>query len=231
MPQALRRGGQRPGMSRAPGRRGARLRRTSLAVCCAVAGEVSLRRATLREGQHSVFVPLQTEIGAVVFAHRRAYPMLIGRVIEVDCQRRLGVRSFSSSLPPDLGLRTSFGCETGTGLTTVGTSRAVRRPEQCRATRRQAVGGRNDRQYWGLGDGANASEPPVARTCAELASRAADAPGRHLRSRAPKTLSSSAASSITISPFSSRLAPMLVWWRRSVQIPKTSRSSEVVMSK
>jgi hypothetical protein len=87
---------------------------TSLAMCCAVAGEVSLRRTTLREAQHSsVFLPLQSEIGPVVFAHRRAYPMLVGRVIEVDCRRRLGVRSFSSSLPPDLGLRTSFGRETG----------------------------------------------------------------------------------------------------------------------
>jgi hypothetical protein len=89
---------------------------TSLAMCCAVAGEVSLRRTTLREAQHSsVFVPLQSEIGPVVFAHRRAYPMLVGRVIEVNCRRRLGVRSFSSSLPPDLGLRTSFGRETGKG--------------------------------------------------------------------------------------------------------------------
>jgi hypothetical protein len=35
--------------------------------------------------------------------------MLAGRDIEVDCRRRLGVRSFSSLLPPDLGLRTSFG--------------------------------------------------------------------------------------------------------------------------
>jgi hypothetical protein len=83
-------------------------------MCCAVAGEVTLRRTTLREAQHSsVFLPLQTEIGPVVFAHRRAYPMLVGRVIEVDCRRRLGVRSFSSSLPPDLGLRTSFGRGTG----------------------------------------------------------------------------------------------------------------------
>jgi hypothetical protein len=39
--------------------------------------------------------------------------MLVGRDIEVDCRRRLGVRSFSPSLPPDLGLRTSFGRETG----------------------------------------------------------------------------------------------------------------------
>jgi hypothetical protein len=39
--------------------------------------------------------------------------MLVGRDIQIDCRRRLGVRSFSSSLPPDLGLRTSFGRETG----------------------------------------------------------------------------------------------------------------------
>jgi hypothetical protein len=94
---------------------------TSLAMCCAVAGEVTLRRTTLQEAQHSsVFLPLQTEIGPLVFVHRRAYPMLVGRVIEVDCRRRLGVRSFSSSLPPDLGLRTSFGRETGN------------RPDDCR---------------------------------------------------------------------------------------------------
>ena len=30
----------------------------------------------------------------MVVAHRRAYPMLVGRDIEVDCRRRLGFRSF-----------------------------------------------------------------------------------------------------------------------------------------
>ena len=48
-----------------------------------------------------------------MFAHRRAYRMLVGRDIAVDCRRRLGVRWFYSSLPPDLGLRTSFGREGG----------------------------------------------------------------------------------------------------------------------
>jgi hypothetical protein len=89
---------------------------TSLAFCCAVAGEISLRPTTLQEAQRSsVYVPLSREDGPLVFAHRRAYPMLAGRDIEVDCRRRLGVRSFSSSLPPDLGLRTSFGREGGHG--------------------------------------------------------------------------------------------------------------------
>jgi hypothetical protein len=83
---------------------------TTLAFCCAAAGEVTLRRTTLREPQDSsAYVPLPSEPDAAVFAHRRTYPMLAGREIQVDCRRRLGVRSFSSSLPPDLGLRASFG--------------------------------------------------------------------------------------------------------------------------
>ena len=87
---------------------------TSLAFCCAAAGEISLRPTTLLKVQRSpAYVPLRTGGGPSVFAHRRAYPMLVGRDIAVDCRRRLGVRSFSSSLPPDLGLRTSFGCESG----------------------------------------------------------------------------------------------------------------------
>jgi hypothetical protein len=89
---------------------------TALAFCCAVAGEVSLRPTTLQQAQRSsVYVPLWSGDGPVVFAHRRAYPLLVGRDIEVDCRRRLGVRSFFSSLPPDLGLRTSFGREGGHG--------------------------------------------------------------------------------------------------------------------
>jgi hypothetical protein len=87
---------------------------TSLAFCCAVAGEISLRPTTLKETQRSsVYVPLWSGDGPLIFAHRRAYPMLVGRDIDVDCRRRLGIRSFSSSLPPDLGLRTSFGREGG----------------------------------------------------------------------------------------------------------------------
>jgi len=90
---------------------------TSLAFCCAVAGEVSLRRTPLGEVQRSsAYLPVLSMEGPLVFAHRRAYPLLVGRDIEVDCRRRLGVRSFFSSLPPDLGLRTSFGRETGHGL-------------------------------------------------------------------------------------------------------------------
>jgi hypothetical protein len=77
---------------------------TSLAFCCAAAGEISLRPTTLRKAQRSpAYLPLRTGDGSSVFAHRRAYPMLVGRDIEVDCRRRLGVRSFSSSLPSTSG--------------------------------------------------------------------------------------------------------------------------------
>jgi hypothetical protein len=98
----------RPPVVRVSGRAQAELR----------AGEalVSLRPTALQEAQRSsVYVPLRSGDGPLVFAHRRAYPMLVGRDVQVDCRRRLGVRSFSSSLPPDLGLRTSFGRESGHG--------------------------------------------------------------------------------------------------------------------
>jgi hypothetical protein len=52
--------------------------------------------------------------------YRRAYPLLLRRDIEVDRRRRLGVWSVSSSLPPGLGLPTSFGRETEPDLTTAG---------------------------------------------------------------------------------------------------------------
>jgi hypothetical protein len=84
---------------------------TRLAICCAVAGEVSLRRTTCREVHGAAaFVPLRTEDAEIpVFAHRRVYPLLVGRHVRVDCRRRLGMRWFSSSIPRDLGLRSSFG--------------------------------------------------------------------------------------------------------------------------
>src|SRR5829696_9439170 len=61
---------------------------TSLAFCCAAAGEISLRPTTLLKAQPSpAYVPLRTGDGPSVFAHRRAYPMLVGRAIQVDCRR------------------------------------------------------------------------------------------------------------------------------------------------
>ena len=81
-----------------------------VAICCAVAGEVSLRRAP----RHTVedngsYRPLPSEQGTRVFAHRMAVPHLARRDVTIDCRRTLGMRRFRSDLPPDFGLRAVFG--------------------------------------------------------------------------------------------------------------------------
>lgn len=79
-----------------------------VAICCAAAGEVSLRRTSTREaGRERKFVPLSDS--APVYAHRRVYPHLVNRSVEVDCRRLLGVRRFRANLPSDFGLRAVFG--------------------------------------------------------------------------------------------------------------------------
>jgi hypothetical protein len=79
-----------------------------VAICCAVAGEVSLRRAKIEQLDGSrAFRRLPAD--APVFAHRFAVPHLAGRDITIDCRRRLGMRRFASDLPPDFGLRAVFG--------------------------------------------------------------------------------------------------------------------------
>jgi hypothetical protein len=81
-----------------------------VAICCACAGEVSLRRAPRRsvEGR-AAYRPLTGEPGVAVFAHRMAVPHLARRDVTVDCRRTLGVRRFSTDLPSDFGLRAVFG--------------------------------------------------------------------------------------------------------------------------
>ena len=81
-----------------------------VAICCACAGEVSLRRAPRRsvEGR-AAYRPLKGERGVAVFAHRMAVPHLARRDVTVDCRRTLGVRRFSTDLPPDFGLRAVLG--------------------------------------------------------------------------------------------------------------------------
>ena len=81
-----------------------------VAICCAVAGEVSLRRTSTREIERSTtFRRLPGAGDAPVFAHRRAYAVLARRKMRVDCKRRFGRRWFTSDLPPDFGLRAAFG--------------------------------------------------------------------------------------------------------------------------
>jgi hypothetical protein len=87
-----------------------------LPICCAAAGEVSLRRTTLTEVERfGAFGPLADE-ETPVFANRLAYAHLAGYDIEVDCRRRLGLRHSTSSLPRDSGLRSILGRPTADPL-------------------------------------------------------------------------------------------------------------------
>jgi hypothetical protein len=81
-----------------------------VAICCAVAGEVSLRRASCDSVEDSgSFRPLPSDRGTRVYAHRLAVPHLARRDVTIDCRRTLGMRRFRSDLPPDFGLRAVFG--------------------------------------------------------------------------------------------------------------------------
>ncbi len=79
-----------------------------VAICCAAAGEVSLRRdSRARVAESRSFRRLDGD--APVYAHRMAYPHLVGRDVTIDCRRRAGFRRFVSDLPPDFGLRATMG--------------------------------------------------------------------------------------------------------------------------
>jgi hypothetical protein len=79
-----------------------------VAICCAAAGEVSLRRTTTQEAKNSQALVRLADT-APVYAHRRAYSHLAGIPLTIDCRRRLGLRHFRSDLPSDFGLRAIFG--------------------------------------------------------------------------------------------------------------------------
>jgi len=79
-----------------------------VAICCAAAGEVSLRRDSgERLAASPTFRRLAPDLP--VYAHRMAYPHLTGYDVTVDCRRLFGRRRFVSDLPTDFGLRASLG--------------------------------------------------------------------------------------------------------------------------
>ena len=79
-----------------------------VAICCAVAGEVSLRRDSgARLASSPSFLKLDGELP--IYAHRMAYAHLARREITIDCSRMIGRRRFVSDLPSDFGLRASLG--------------------------------------------------------------------------------------------------------------------------
>jgi hypothetical protein len=81
-----------------------------MAICCAVAGDVSLRTARRERLTASrSFRALESEPPGRIFAHRLAFPHLARRDVRIDCRRRMGMRRFTSDLPPDFGLRAVLG--------------------------------------------------------------------------------------------------------------------------
>ncbi len=81
-----------------------------IAMCCAAAGEVELRR-TPRRSLGARYRPLPSDPDGIVYAAPHAYPHLVTRDVAVDARRRLGLTGFTSDLPPDFGLRISLGRE------------------------------------------------------------------------------------------------------------------------
>src|ERR671913_856221 len=79
-----------------------------MAICCAGAGEMSLyamkkEKARGRKG----LVRLKGE--DPIYAARAIFPHLAGGEVIVDARRILGIRSFTSNLPGDFGLRATMG--------------------------------------------------------------------------------------------------------------------------
>ncbi len=79
-----------------------------LAICCAGAGEtsISVMKETSARKRRGL-VRLESE--APVYAARAIAPHLAGRGITLDARKLFGIRSFSSDLPGDFGLRSIFG--------------------------------------------------------------------------------------------------------------------------
>ncbi len=83
-----------------------------VAICCAAAGETSLRaisRDRLTGSSARRFRSAECDPPEAALVHERAYPHLAGRDVVVDCRVRLGLRQFSTDLPTDFGLRASLG--------------------------------------------------------------------------------------------------------------------------
>ena len=80
-----------------------------VAICCACAGEISLRRAPVSSVDSRAYRRVATDPPTAVFIHRRALPHLAACDVTIDCRRPLGLRRFVSDLPPDFGLRASLG--------------------------------------------------------------------------------------------------------------------------
>lgn len=79
-----------------------------VAICCAAAGEISLRRVP-RSRMDGSASHRRLSDSAPVYAHRMAFVHLADRDVAVDVRRTFGVRRFTHDLPSDFGLRASLG--------------------------------------------------------------------------------------------------------------------------
>ena len=80
-----------------------------VAMCCAAAGDISLHPVPRARLGGRSFRPAACDPPRTVLVHERALPHLSGLDVVVDCGTRFGLRSFSSDLPTDFGLRASLG--------------------------------------------------------------------------------------------------------------------------
>ena len=80
-----------------------------VAFCCAGAGEVSLHAVPFRRvSRSSAYLPLTSDPPGLVYAHRAAYPHLASRTTSIGVRGRR-LRTFTSDLPQDFGLRSILG--------------------------------------------------------------------------------------------------------------------------
>jgi hypothetical protein len=79
-----------------------------LAVCCAGAGESSLY-AMKEEGARKRKGLVRLKGDDPIYAARALFPHLAGREVSINARKVLGLRSFTSDLPGDFGLRAIMG--------------------------------------------------------------------------------------------------------------------------
>jgi hypothetical protein len=73
---------------------------------CGCVGKPVLRTTTREAVSPATYCPLPAvgPCAGQVVAHWLGYARLVGRDIQIDCRRLLGVRRFSGDYPPDFGL-------------------------------------------------------------------------------------------------------------------------------
>jgi hypothetical protein len=81
-----------------------------LAICCAGAGAGETSLSVMKEAsarRRKGLVRLEGEVP--LYAARAIAPHLAGREITLDARKLFGIRSFTTDLPGDFGLRSVFG--------------------------------------------------------------------------------------------------------------------------